>query len=115
MKTSGAVTYEVRCPSCNVSFPPRTRSCFHCGQRIPRGTSPTPQTSRRLDPFPEGETGGADASANSMPEFLEWARTDSSEEVEAEQARPWWLRWGTNIIWVVIAILATLGQMCKGA
>ena len=50
-----------------------------------------------------------------MPDFLDWARTDSHEEVAAEHARPWWLRWGTNIIWVVIAILATLGQLCKGA
>ena len=25
--------FEVRCPSCDVSFPPETRSCLHCGGR----------------------------------------------------------------------------------
>lgn len=28
--------YEVRCPSCNVSFPPETRRCLHCGERTVR-------------------------------------------------------------------------------
>ena len=28
--------YEVRCASCNVSFPPGTRRCIHCGGRIGR-------------------------------------------------------------------------------
>jgi hypothetical protein len=23
--------YEVRCPRCDVSFPPQTRTCIHCG------------------------------------------------------------------------------------
>ena len=28
--------YEVRCLHCNVSFPPGTRRCLHCGERIGR-------------------------------------------------------------------------------
>lgn len=115
MKTSGAGIYEVRCPTCDVSFPPRTRSCLHCGQRIPRRAAPAPEAASHRDPFSPGAPSEVKPGSDPTPDFLEWAKADSAEETEAEQARPWWLRWGTNIIWVVVAILATLGQMCEGA
>ncbi len=34
--TTPAHVYEVRCQSCNTSFPPGTRRCIHCGERIGR-------------------------------------------------------------------------------
>ena len=34
--------YEVRCPRCDVSFPPETRRCMHCGARTGPSTVEIP-------------------------------------------------------------------------
>ena len=44
--------YEVRCLRCNVSFPPGTRRCLHCGGRTGR---PPPVTMDMPSPVPDGE------------------------------------------------------------
>jgi hypothetical protein len=44
--------YEVRCLGCNVSFPPGTRRCLHCGERIGR---PAPVETGLPVPLQAGE------------------------------------------------------------
>jgi len=40
---------------------------------------------------------------------------DPNDTTDGEApARPGWLRLGGGLVWVVLAILASLGQMCEG-
>ena len=111
MKSSGGKVYEVRCSGCNVSFPPETRRCMHCGGRTsPGGSPPSPKPAFPIDPA------GAVASEQAREEEGSWLTLPDLNDTTDEEppARPGWLRLGGGLVWVVLAILASLGQMCEG-
>ena len=111
MKSSGGAVYEVRCPVCNVSFAPETRRCLHCGGRTSLGGTPPP-TEPVFSLDPDGTVVPNKARG---PEW-EWPTSrDSGDVVEEEaSARPGWLRLGGGLVWILLALLASLGQMCEG-
>ena len=110
MKSPASGVYEVRCPVCNVSFPPKTRRCLHCGGRTSPGGAPLPKPAFSIDPDGTVVTEGAREEGVSWPAFQ---TPDDTTDDEAP-SRPGWLRLGGGLVWIVLAILASLGQMCKG-
>ncbi|MFP6563192.1 MAG: hypothetical protein VCB78_09080 [Myxococcota bacterium] len=104
--------YEVRCPSCDVSFAPGTRSCLHCGGRIPRGGGLRP-TSRDPEGSFEGSLPFPELS-DSESEVRRGAGAGTDEGAPADEAtRPWWFRLGGNVVWVLLALVAAITQMCE--
>ena len=61
---------------------------------------------------PAGTGAEEDAAPRRDPDLPAWLDRDRTPDEKAEVERPRWLRWGTNIVWVAIAIAATLSQMC---
>jgi hypothetical protein len=86
--------YEVRCHHCDVSFPPGTKQCIHCGERIGRP---------RLVLGRGGE----------MPDFAGGEAFPEAEMEEAEVGGGRKLRLGFTAVWVVLAILSALAQRCQ--
>ena len=81
--------YEVRCHSCNVSFPPEEKVCFHCGGRLGRAS----HLAGRAATYP--------------PIDLDEA------ELEEPPSRGL-LRTGLGSVWIVLALLATCYRVCTG-
>lgn len=80
--------YEVRCLGCDTSFPPGTRRCIHCGERI--GRRPPLDVDLPV-PF-EGEAG----------------------EVEEEMQGGSAARAGLWAVTAIIAMAGSLFRMCQG-
>ena len=113
MKSSTGQVFEVRCPGCGVSFPPGTKSCLHCGSRIRRGrpsvTGASVPSSLPQHGASAFEKGSRPAEDSDLPAWLEGEET---LDEHPEQGRPRWMRWGSSALWIVVAIAATLSQMC---
>jgi len=94
--TQNLNVYEVRCEGCDVSFPPGTRQCVHCGERIGR---------------PRLLLGRGDE----MPEFA--GGEPFPEAREAEEAEPAsggrFLRVGFTLVWVVLALASAALRACR--
>jgi hypothetical protein len=87
--------YEVRCHRCDVSFPPGTRQCIHCGERIGRprllpGAGDI-QSFEGGEPYPEAHEGN---------------------EAEAGPAGRG-LRIGFVVVWLLLAILSAAVRACQ--
>lgn len=82
---------EVRCHACDVSFPPGTKRCFHCGEKI--------GTPRFLSV--ENEQG--------IP-VLESA---DLEDVEVEPRAGRMMRAGFTIFWVLVALISAAVRSCR--
>ena len=92
--------YEVRCPRCDVSFPPETRKCVHCGGRTGRQAA-APLVEQWIEPEPDpffsmqptaGEGGEGETESSSLPRTL--------------------LRSLGTLIWVGLLIAFTLARNC---
>jgi hypothetical protein len=70
--------YEVRCPSCNTSFPPETKRCIHCGGPLGSGVG----------------------------RWLAAARSGTSPAEEEQEEAELPFQRGRNIVWVVTAVIA---------
>jgi hypothetical protein len=96
-----SVQYEVRCPRCNVSFPPGTKRCMHCGGRTGPG-------------LVAGSTSQSDG-----PEFVlrPSDRTGpgafGEEEEELGDRRPGLMRSAVTVIWVLLAIAFSVIRACS--
>jgi hypothetical protein len=103
---SQASHYEVRCPTCNVSFPVGTRRCVHCGSptALP-GMGPSP--SLRRNPLLELPF---ESSQDFEPEPVE--NEPLEEEGSLRQRSPF--RLGTTSIWIVLALVGSLYRVCTG-
>lgn len=120
---SAGTVYEIRCDSCDVSFPPGTKSCLHCKQRLGRHPSRSLAVQTLRGPAALGETGDrieplADGFRWKPPvpgELADLTRpdSDSPEEPEGSPVRTA-LRLGVNALWILGAILITALQMCRG-
>ncbi len=85
---------EVRCHTCDVSFPVGTKQCVHCGGRIGR-----PLFGLQLpDAEGDGET----------PIF----EAEEVEETELETAQRRLLRIGFTVFWLGLALISTLARSC---
>jgi len=88
--------YEVRCPGCDVTFPPGTRQCIHCGSRIGRprllGGSGELQSFEGGDPFPESH----------------------APESDTEPSGGRGLRIGFTLVWLVLAVVTAAMRACQG-
>jgi hypothetical protein len=76
---SASSYYEVRCASCNTSFPPEAKRCIHCGGPLGTGL-------------------GRLLSSGRMPSGV------PAEEEAADEAVPF--QRGRSIVWVVTAVVA---------
>ena len=83
---------EVRCDDCNVSFPPGTKRCIHCGEKI-GGLLFVPV---------ENEEG--------IP-VLESADLEDAE-VEPRGGRV--MRVGFTVFWLLLALISAAARSCQG-
>ncbi|MCZ6464889.1 MAG: hypothetical protein O7A09_11195 [Proteobacteria bacterium] len=86
--------HEVRCYSCDVSFPQGTKQCMHCGGRT--GQRPV---------------------QGLLPPGLEPPRPLQVEAEDADESNP--LRRGParmvmGAVWVLLALVASLYRVCTG-
>lgn len=83
--------FEVRCPECDVSFPPEKRRCMYCGARL------------GVAPESPGVVQTAELPAAEMPD---------AEELDMEGGSRSPLRILTSLLWVGLALLASLYRVC---
>lgn len=119
---SGGNLYEVRCDNCDVSFPPGTKRCLHCKERLSgrlrqappvvtmRGQagSPSGDPAASLEEFP-GRRHLLSRELSDLPE----SGSASPDEREGSPVRTA-LRLGVNALWILGAIVITALQMCRG-
>lgn len=117
--------YEIRCQRCDVSFPPETKVCMHCGERIrPQSQVLTSSSSleealmnvlpsdvreraqREYEPQPSVEKVSAESN---------FGEVDTPHEAEGtEEPRFSKSKLLGNLVWIVLAILASAFQVCRG-
>ena len=100
--------YEVRCSSCDVSFPVGTRSCMHCGGRT--GSSPW-----NAGPAPPDLLERYDAREGGETEFPQVS--PEPEPFEGEESAPRGgirgrLNAGVSLIWIVLAVGFSIMRAC---
>ena len=104
---SGVSAFEVRCPSCDVSFPPSTRRCMHCGGR----TGP-------------GRAGGSEGPSVVYVEPAEYQEaysqidaTESSPLPQEEEPRAKGrgrMNAGISVVWILMAVAFSVMRACGG-
>lgn len=108
MNESQTTRFEVRCPSCNVSFPVGTRRCIHCGARTSKSLGNGSGGLRSHEPASTQEVRGT------------WSAIDYDggespfEEAEDEIVvqRSSILRRSATVIWVVLLIGISVTRAC---
>jgi hypothetical protein len=108
--------YEVRCTHCEVSFPPGTKQCLHCGGRIGRRLrqAPPPPVMRSQNEQPSDFLAyGADSPPEGKLIDLSELAADSEDEARSSSPRRA-VRLGVNVLWIFGALMITLAQMCRG-
>jgi len=116
--------YEVRCPRCDVSFPPETRKCLHCGG--PTGKSGRAFAEQWIATDPGAMAPGiptAPTTASSpepiepegAPIFTMDAVGAEAEDAESQSSLPRkLLRSFGSLIWIGLLIAFTLARSCDG-
>lgn len=102
--------YEVRCPSCDVSFPIETKRCVHCGSK----TAPS-----QMGPGRYAVGGGAPSNAEG--ESPAWTMVSPETDVfaggvvdeEDETPRRTLVRSAGTLIWVAMLIGFSLLRACS--
>ncbi len=103
--------YEVRCPACNVSFPPEARRCLHCGGRTVRpGETGSPLRGLTFGPA------GADSADGPFVPLSEAERAlppmpETDAEIEGGGRRTS-LRFVTGLVWLLLALFMALTRNC---
>ena len=95
--------HEAWCPRCQVSHPPGTRRCLHCGGGV-MPMRPV-EGGRIAGPIPARGPIEVPTAPDMVP-----ADEDAEREAAARVARP--LRIGIATIWVVLAVVGTLLRAC---
>jgi ribosomal protein L37E len=88
--------FETRCPNCRVSYPIETRRCIHCGSPTARSAAPAAPEARLQ------RVQGAPPPA-----------ADEGEEDSAQLQRSGLAR-AMGLLWLVLAIAASLYRACTG-
>ncbi|MDG2049313.1 MAG: hypothetical protein P8M78_04040 [Myxococcota bacterium] len=106
-----ATVYEVRCPSCDVSFPPETRRCLHCGGR----TDARSGFSRAARPPALDES--TDLASISLGTDVDGQPIRTHPLVEASEeestTRGGWARSALTLLWVAAAIGFSVLRACQ--
>ena len=108
--------YEVRCYQCEVSFPPGTKKCLHCGGRIAnrrRQVPPAPvmrtQGEQPIEFFPDLAHSPSADKRFGVPELDEHGEDEPAQSTPRRA-----IRLGVNVLWIFGALMITLAQMCRG-
>jgi hypothetical protein len=99
--------FETRCPRCKVSYPIETRRCVHCGgpTERPAAAASAPRAPLRPAARPPG---GAPAGPIPPPPAVE---EEADEEIQLQ--RRGFTR-GIGLLWVVLALAASIYRACTG-
>ncbi len=106
-----AFEYEVRCPRCDVSFPPGTKKCLHCGGRTAKSLGPGPRmepdySATPFDPrMPEHGTHAEDGFARPLPA--------DAEPDEESPVRGGLVRAAVTVLWILAAIAFSVMRACQ--
>lgn len=103
--------YEVRCPSCNVSFPTGTKKCIHCGGRTGPSHGPGAQmragfTNEAFDPSQPEQGIQADE------DLLRPLPVDGEPE-EEPSPRSGLLRSAITLVWILLAVGFSVVRACS--
>lgn len=105
-----ALHYEVRCPSCGVSFPPETRRCLHCGGRTVQPGAITERPFGRATP-----PGRLPGSRGQRPFEIDEAASEGGPGEELPDSRRGRaLRIGTGTLWLALILLGSIYRACSG-
>jgi len=99
--------YEVVCPRCEVSFPPETRRCVHCGG----------PTMRPREAYARGD--GSPAREQQHPFSLErppppGASSDEDAEEEPSGRGSGWISRAMGLVWIAALVAITAYRACTG-
>jgi hypothetical protein len=107
--------YEVRCPRCDVSFPPETRKCVHCGGRTGRQAA-APLVEQWIEPHSEDSASQTPAPIEPEPDPFFSMQPTAGEggegETESSSLPRTLLRSLGTLIWVGLLIAFTLARNC---
>lgn len=101
MSAPSAPVYEVRCPSCQVTFPVGTRHCMHCG-----GRTEAPSARER-----EADVELVRQQLPSGP--LDLGNGRGGEEAAGDESPSRWSR-GIGLLWVAIVLAVSAYRACTG-
>jgi hypothetical protein len=93
--------YEWWCPRCQVTYPPGTRVCIHCGGLV--GPERGPRPGRREGIVSRG-----------WPELPGAPPDDRDEEDTPAGATLRPLRLGMTVLWLVLLAAVTVLRLCHG-
>lgn len=95
MRKSSA--YEVRCPSCDVSAPPGTRRCMHCGGPM----------------IEAGTVALSSAAPESLQEVILRHERAGGDAIEDEEAAPRsGFSRGIGLLWILMLIAVSVYRQC---
>jgi hypothetical protein len=103
----GLPEFEVRCPSCDVSFPTGTRRCLHCGGRVGKGRF-------RVAGVPL-EHAEPEADAEDFFRSPIEAEGDSIFSEDVEKPRKGFrgrMNAGISLVWIFMAVAFSLMRAC---
>ena len=100
--------FEVRCPSCDVSFPPETRVCVHCGGRT--GPARFQVAGLPSETFARDLASESDSSAPFDNERGPLPMSDP----EPRKTAGGWLKAGGSLVWIGLAVVFALMRACGG-
>ncbi|HPG25434.1 MAG: hypothetical protein H6748_20805 [Spirochaetaceae bacterium] len=117
---SGGTPFEVRCPSCRVTFPVETKRCVHCGGPTTRPVPIGAEESLRVAPI-EIESDIRLRKGSSLGKSLSQTihgPGPNERELEVEDAPPSFVRGLLNslggMIWVIAFVVFTIVRQCNG-
>ena len=112
--TGSSTDYEVRCFSCDVSFPVGQKRCIHCGGVLgSRGVKELGFTpAEGFKPSGIGYDSQEDTEALGPVSGSSSVTEEASEASEAPVGRFGFLRGGMTLIWIVLAGLYSILRAC---
>ena len=107
-----AKVYEVRCPRCDVSFPPETRRCVHCGGKTGTARSGAARAvrPREFDESTDLASIAVGMDVDGQPIRTQPLIEDSEEETTS---RGGWARSAMTLLWVAAAIGFSVLRACQ--
>lgn len=107
--------YETRCPRCNVSFPPETRKCIHCGGATGKPRAQLVETWTANESRDSISEGPAPIEPEDESIFSMETAGPGEEGAESGSSLPrTLLRTFGSLIWIGLLIAFTLARDCGG-
>ena len=110
---SNASPYEVRCPRCDVSFPPETRKCVHCGGPTTKKGAATIEHWAPADLDRKTAGNSSPIEPEPSPIFSTEMGQPQTEDGEGESSLlRTLLRSFGSLIWIILLVAFTLARNC---